>query len=128
MQSGDERAPARAGAAKSASKKESTMEENVIGRLAQRTNPSFLSNKPMWAFWIFNIALFGGLFGLMYAAVALLSLQWWISVAIILLMGVIRGTYAYARNLRSHKAVKEAGGGRQVGPIDGPGTQYPSRS
>ena len=59
---------------------------------------SYLSNKPIWLYWIVYTALIGLLFGLFYIAMFLLLLQWWVPVIVILAVGMIWGTFTFKRD------------------------------
>jgi hypothetical protein len=56
---------------------------------------SFLSEKPMWAYWIAFTILTGVSFGLIYILMALLTLKWWIPIITILAAGMIWGTVTF---------------------------------
>lgn len=59
---------------------------------------SFLSNKPMWVFWIAYSVLAGVFFGIFYTATYLLALRWWVAVLVIIAIGVIWGSVVYTKN------------------------------
>ncbi len=73
------------------------MEINEAGKTAQKGFSSFLSNKPIWAFWIAYIILSGVLFGIFYTAMYLMSQLWWIPIIVIIAIGIIWGTLAYPK-------------------------------
>ena len=74
------------------------MDTNEVGKSVKKNVTSLLSNKPMWAFWIFYSALCGILFGIFYTAMYLVALQWWIPVIVIIAIGMIWGSFAYNKN------------------------------
>jgi hypothetical protein len=57
---------------------------------------SFFLNKPIWVWWIAYAAITGVLFGVFYAAISLMMIQWWIPVLVILATGIIWGSIAFA--------------------------------
>jgi hypothetical protein len=77
------------------------MEAKEVGETVQRGVMSFLSNKPVWAFWIVYSALSGILFGVFYAAMYFMALRWWIPIIAIIAVGTIWGSIAYAGKARS---------------------------
>ncbi len=79
------------------------MEVKEVGKKVQLNLMSFLSDKPMWAFWLAYSILSGVLFGLFYLAMYLIVLQWWIPLVIILAIGIVWGSFAYVRNSREGK-------------------------
>jgi hypothetical protein len=82
------------------------METNEVKKSVQKGLMSFLSSKPVWAFWIAYSALSGILFGVFYAAMYFMALQWWIPILAIIVVGTIWGSIAYARNSHEVNAAK----------------------
>ena len=76
------------------------MKTNGVGESVHKNVSSFLSDKPMWAFWIFYSGLCGIMFGAFYAAMYFMVLRWWIPVILIIVIGIIWGSFAYTRNSR----------------------------
>lgn len=66
---------------------------------------SVLENKPMWVFWIAYSVLSGILFGIFYAAMHFLALQWWVAVLVIVAVGGVWGSISYTRN--SKETIRE---------------------
>ena len=75
------------------------MEINEAGKSARLNLMAFLSDKPMWAFWLVYSALSGILFGVFYTAVYLMAQQWWIPIVVILAVGIIWGSFAFTRDI-----------------------------
>ena len=65
------------------------------GKAVGKEVGSFLSDKPIWAWWIVYVVLIGVLFGLFYTIFHLLTLQWWVTIIIIAVIGLIWGSVAY---------------------------------
>ncbi len=76
------------------------METKEVGKTVRKGIMSFLSGKPVWAFWIAYSALSGILFGVFYAAMYFMALQWWIPVIAILAVGIIWGSVSYSKSGR----------------------------
>jgi len=81
------------------------MEVDEVKKSAQKQFTSFLSGKPMWAYWIAYSVLSAVLFGIFYTVMYLMAWQWWIPVIIIIAVGIIWGTVAYPRN--AHTIINE---------------------
>lgn len=73
------------------------MEANEVGRTAKKGVLSFLSDKPIWVSWIAYSALSGIIFGVLYAAMSFMALQWWIPVIAIVAVGMIWGSVSHDR-------------------------------
>jgi len=58
---------------------------------------SFLSEKPIWVFWIVFIVLSGLLFGIFYTVMYLMAFRWWIAAVTIIAIGIIWGSITYKR-------------------------------
>jgi hypothetical protein len=71
------------------------MEVNEVGKSARNKFMSFLSGKPMWAFWIAYTVLSGILFGIFYLAMYLMALLWWIPIIVIIAVGMIWGSLSH---------------------------------
>lgn len=78
---------------------------NAISNSLREELMSYLSNKPIWAFWITYSALTGVLFGIFYTALYLLGLQWWVTALVIIVIGMIWGSSVYSQ--RKPKKEKE---------------------
>jgi polyferredoxin len=63
---------------------------NVVKKVA-----GFLSDKPLWVWWLFYLALTGVLFGISNLAIYFLGIQVWIGVLVLILFGLIWGTVNY---------------------------------
>lgn len=79
------------------------MEINEAGRTTQRNFKSFLSKKPLWAYWIAYTVLCGILFGIFYMVMFLIVQLWWIPIIVIIVLGMLLGTLAFPNESRSHK-------------------------
>ncbi|MBU0955056.1 MAG: hypothetical protein KKI09_06475 [Spirochaetes bacterium] len=82
------------------------MEVNEVGKSVQKKFTSFLSDKPMWVFWITYSILSGILFGIFYAAMYLMAQLWWVPVIVIIVIGMIWGTLAYPKEAQKLKEKK----------------------
>ncbi len=71
------------------------MEINEVSKTAKSSFGSFLSNKPLWAFWIAYTLLCAMLFGIFYGVIYLMAQLWWVPVIAIIVIGMIWGTLAY---------------------------------
>lgn len=58
---------------------------------------AFLSNKPVWVWWVFYLAVTGVLFGIFSLAFYLLTVRWWVGVLILIATGTIWGSIKYSR-------------------------------
>jgi hypothetical protein len=76
------------------------METKEVGQTVQKGLMSLLSNRPVWVFWIAYSALSGIIFGVFYAAMYLMALQWWMPIIAIIAVGVIWGSISHGRNAR----------------------------
>jgi hypothetical protein len=56
---------------------------------------TFFSGKPIWVWWIWYIALSAVLFGVLYLAIYILVMTWWVTLIIIILAGIVWGTVAF---------------------------------
>ncbi len=74
------------------------MEINEEGKMSQKYSLSFLSNKPMWAFWIAYSALSGILYGIFYTLPRIHP--WWVPIFMIISVGMIWGTFVYKKQLK----------------------------
>lgn len=83
------------------------MEVKEVGESVQKNLMSFLSQKPIWIFWIVYSALSGILFGIFYTTIYLVAQRWWIPVVVILAVGMIWGTVAYTNGTHETKEKKE---------------------
>jgi uncharacterized membrane protein len=68
---------------------------------------AFLLDKPVWAWWIFYIAVTGVLFGIFSLAFYLLTIQWWVGVLILLVTGLVWGSVTYFQMKGKIKAEEE---------------------
>ncbi len=62
--------------------------DNVV----EKSIASFLSDKPIWVWWLSYIVLTGVLFGIFYLALYLLTINWWVGVLILLIVGIVWGS------------------------------------
>jgi amino acid transporter len=81
------------------------MDIKEIGESVQINIVSFLSSKPLWVYWIVYSLLSWIFLGILYTALYLMAkyfmiLQWWVPVIIVMLCGLIWGSFAHAGNLR----------------------------
>lgn len=76
------------------------METDEIGQTARKGLMSFLSNKPIWVSWIAYSALSAIIFGVFYAAMSFMALQWWIPIVAIIAVGMIWGSISHNKNTR----------------------------
>lgn len=65
----------------------------VINKVA-----GFLSDKPIWVWWLSYVALTGLLFGLSNLVLYLLGLQVWIGILVLILFGLIWGSVNYYKS------------------------------
>ena len=75
--------------------KEFYMAVKDVGKSVKKNLASFLSEKPVWAFWIVYCVLTGVMFGIFYTTMYLVAQQWWIPVVVILAIGLTWGTVNY---------------------------------
>ena len=73
------------------------MEVNEVGKTAQMKLMSFLSNKPMWAYWIAYTVLSGILFGIFLTTMYLMAQLWWVPVIVIIVIGMIWGNPCFSK-------------------------------
>lgn len=71
------------------------MEPNEVGKTAQKKFLSFLSGRPIWVSWIAYSALSAILFGVFYAAMYFMVMQWWIPIVLIVGTGMVWGTLTF---------------------------------
>ena len=83
------------------------MEVKEVGKSVKKNLASFLSGKPVWAFWIVYSVLTGIMFGIFYTAMYLVALQWWIPVVVVLLIGVVWGTVIHTDSTEKSEEEKE---------------------
>lgn len=69
---------------------------------------SFLSEKPIWFWWLTFSFITGLLFGLFYFVVYVLTLKWWVVTILILLVGVIWGTIGFVNKKKAPKPKPES--------------------
>ena len=62
--------------------------DNVV----EKSMASVLSDKPIWVWWLSYIVLTGVLFGIFYLALYLLTINWWVGVLILLIIGIVWGS------------------------------------
>lgn len=74
------------------------------GKAVGKEVGSFLSDKPVWVWLIVYVVLTGIIFGLFYTIFHLLTLQWWVTTILILVVGLIWGTFAYYNRKKTPKA------------------------
>lgn len=82
------------------------MDVNEVGKSAQKQFTSFLSSKPIWAFWIAYSVLSGILFAVFYTTMYLMAQRWWIPVIVIIAIGMIWGTIAFPKESHTLKEKK----------------------
>lgn len=75
--------------------------ESVKG-LEEKTR-SVLANKPIWIFWLVYSGISGLLFGIFYTVTYLLALRWWVPILVMIVIGVIWGSFAFTRSSRPEK-------------------------
>lgn len=63
---------------------------------------SVLLNKPIWVFWLVYTGIIAVLFGLFYVVTTLLLARWWVPVIIIVLIGIIWGSFAFVKAKRQN--------------------------
>jgi len=83
------------------------MEVNEVGKTAQMKLMSFLSNKPMWAYWIAYTVLSGILFGIFLTTMYLMAQLWWVPVIVIIVIGMIWGTLVFPKHAQKPKVQKD---------------------
>ncbi len=69
------------------SKEEIKEEINEAGKTIQKSLLSFLSNKPIWVFWIAYTVLCGILFAYLYRDISHAHL-WWIPAIVVIVIGM----------------------------------------
>lgn len=74
------------------------MKESKLEKMLRINLFWFLTNKPIWAFWLAYSALIAIVFGIFYTAMYILVLQWWVPIIIILALGIIWGSIAHERD------------------------------
>ena len=77
---------------------------NDITEEAGKKVKSFMSGKPVWAFWILYTAIVGLVFGIAYAVIYILAFKWWILLIAILLTGLCLGTLSYFKENKKDEA------------------------
>jgi L-asparagine transporter-like permease len=83
--------------------KEVSESVHKVGESVQKGVASFLSGRPLWAFWILYTILSGALFGVFYIAMYFIVLQWWIPVIIIIGVGMLWGSIAHSKANKSKR-------------------------
>lgn len=89
------------------------MKAREVGKSVQKDFTSFLSGRPMWAYWIAYTALSGILFGVFYTAMFLMASRWWIPIIIVVAVGMLWGAIAYTVAAHDSSRVKSATGEAQ---------------
>jgi len=82
------------------------MEINEVSKTAEKSFKSFLSDKPLWVFWIAYTLLSGILFGIFYTAMYLMAQLWWVPVIVVIAIGLTWGTLAYPKEFRKPEEIK----------------------
>ncbi|MDA3852391.1 MAG: hypothetical protein PF447_14150 [Spirochaetaceae bacterium] len=82
------------------------MEINEVSKTAQRSFKSFLSDKPMWVFWIAYTLLCGILFGIFFTTLYFMAQLWWVPVIVVVVIGMLWGTLAYPNEPKVPKEKK----------------------
>ena len=65
------------------------------GKAVGKEVGSFLSDKPIWVWWIGYVLLTAVLFAIFYLAFYVLTLKWWIDALLIIVIGLIWATIAF---------------------------------
>ena len=65
---------------------------------------SALANKPIWMFWLVYTGISGVLFGVFYAVTSLLAVRWWVTILVLIIVGVVWGSFAFTRSSRPEKS------------------------
>ncbi|HAH61007.1 MAG TPA: hypothetical protein DCL73_02770 [Treponema sp.] len=78
-----------------------------VGKSVKKNLASFLSQKPIWAFWLVYCVLTAIMFGIFYTMMYLVVLQWWIPVVVIIAIGMIWGTVNYTNSTHEIKEKEE---------------------
>ena len=81
------------------------MKVNEAGKMPQKYFTSFLSDKPMWAFWIAYTVICGVLYGIFYTLPRIHP--WWLPIAVIIPVGMIWGTFVFKKQLNEKKLADE---------------------
>lgn len=79
--------------------------KETVKEMEEKTGTA-LASKPIWVFWLVYTGISGILFGIFYAVSALLVVRWWVPVLVILVIGVVWGSFAFTRSSRREKAGK----------------------
>ncbi len=66
-----------------------------LSKEAEQKFMSFMSGKPIWAYWIFFTVLIGAVLGISYAMLYLLALNWWFVAIVVIIAGMSTGTFAF---------------------------------
>ncbi len=66
-----------------------------ISKEAEQKFVSFMSGKPIWAYWVFFTVLVGVVLGISYAMLYLLALNWWVVTIVVIVAGMSTGTFAF---------------------------------
>lgn len=80
---------------------------NETGASLKDNFASLLSDRPMWVYWITYTVLTGIVFGIFYAAMYFLALQWWVTALVIIAIGMIWGTVSYTKSKQNNEDKKE---------------------
>jgi hypothetical protein len=68
---------------------------------------AFLSDKPIWVWWVFHVVVTGALFGIFSLVLYLLGIQWWAGIFILIATGMIWGSIKYFQKKGKIKAEKK---------------------
>ncbi|MBN2736078.1 MAG: hypothetical protein JXR70_03795 [Spirochaetales bacterium] len=76
---------------------------NDTGNELVKKVSGFLSDKPIWVWWISYVALTGVLFGISNLAIYLLGIQVWVGILVLILFGFIWGSVNFFKLQRTIK-------------------------
>ena len=82
--------------------------QETVKEMQERTG-TVLANKPIWVFWLVYAGISGVLFGVFYAVTSLLVIRWWVLILVILLIGIVWGSFAFTRSSRAVPREKTEG-------------------
>ncbi len=91
------------------SKKKSAVVANKIsktGKTIKTEFGSFLSDKPIWTWWIAYTLAIGVLCLVLIAALTLLTNKWWVTVLLIIVIGFIWGTLNFNKHTKQEEQKK----------------------
>jgi Flp pilus assembly protein TadB len=69
---------------------------------------TLLVDRPIWVFWLVYSGVTAVLFGIFYAITALVASRWWITLLVIVAIGLVWGSMTFSRS-KTHRKQKPQG-------------------